>query len=215
MSNTIDRVGKRYNKLTVVEQAGFSDRREKLWKCQCDCGNYTIVKGGNLTSGAVKSCGCLRKTTKPTLKHNSSHTKLYRKWASIKRRCYTQSSKDYANYGGRGIKMCDEWKNSFECFRDWALNNGYSDELTIERIDFNKDYCPDNCTWIPFNKQQENRRYCRYITYKGETRTLTDWCKRLGLSYKQVHNRMNKLGWSFEKSISEPTNIEKRNKRYG
>lgn len=215
MSKLIDITGNRYNHLTVVERADNVGNGIATWKCLCDCGNYTVVRGSNLKSGAVKSCGCLMHTTKPTLTHNMSHTVLYRKWASIKRRCYTPSVRDYKNYGERGIKMCDDWKNSFEAFMLWSIQSGYSDGLTIERKDMNGDYCPENCTWIPFQEQQKNRRFCRFITYKGETKTLTDWCKALNLPYKQIHNRMFKLGWSFERAVSEPVHIEKRNKKYG
>lgn len=215
MSRFINLVGNRYNHLTVIERSDNVGKGTATWKCLCDCGNYTIVRSGNLKSGAVKSCGCLLHTSKPTLKHNMSHTPLYQKWASIKRRCYTPSVKSYKDYGGRGIKMCEEWKNSFESFMQWALQSGYSDGLTIERKDNNGNYCPENCMWIPFNEQQKNRRMCQFISYKGETKTLTDWCKTFNIPYKRVHNRIHNLGWSFERAISEQTHTEKRNKKYG
>lgn len=212
MSKLIDITGNRYCKLVVLKRLENAKGGIPVWECLCDCGNVTRVRGNNLKSGAVKSCGCLKKEAKPTLRHNMSKTRLYREWASIKRRCYTKSDKGYKNYGLRGIKMCDDWKNSFESFMKWALENGYTDALTIERIDVNKDYCPENCAWIPFDEQQKNRRTCRYFRYKGKEKNLSEWCKELGLSYKNVHNRIYKLGWTFEKAISEPVHIEKRNK---
>lgn len=215
MSKLIDITGKRYNKLVVVKRVENAKGGVPMWECVCDCGNTTVVRGANLKSGAVKSCGCLLKTTKSTLKHDMSNTLLYKKWAGMKSRCFTPSLPSYKNYGGRGISVCDEWKNSFEAFRDWALSNGYSDNLTIERIDPNGDYCPENCTWITLSEQARNRRSNYSFEYNGETRNLADWCRLLGIPYGVVHNRINKLKWSFERAISEPVHIEKRNKSNG
>ena len=213
MSKLIDLTGKRYGNLVVMERLENESGGITKWKCLCDCGNYTIVRGRNLKSGAVKSCGCLRKTKKPTLRHNMSKTRLYREWASIKRRCYTVTDNNYKNYGKRGIGMCDEWKNSFESFMEWALQNGYSDDLTIERINVNGDYCPENCLFIPHNQQASNRRSSYSITYENKTQNLTEWCKELNLPYMLIHNRIYKLGWTFEKAISEPVHVEKCNKK--
>ena len=215
MSKLIDITGERFNNLVVVKRVENAKGGVAMWECICDCGNTTIVRGSNLKNGSVKSCGCRRKTAKPALTHDMSKTRLYREWASIKRRCYAKSLPSYKNYGGRGIEVCDEWKNSFEVFRDWALTNGYSDDLTIERIDTNGNYCPENCTWIPFNQQQGNRRTCYSFEHNGETKNLADWCRNLDLSYGVVHNRIYKLKWSFERAISEPVHIEKRNKTNG
>ena len=212
MSKLIDITGNRYNHLVVLEKARV-ENGVAIWKCLCDCGNITYVRGQNLKSGAVKSCGCLRKAAKPTLKHNMSNTRLYRIWAAMKCRCYTPSHHSYNNYGGRGIKVFDLWKNSSDVFIDWAINNGYTDDMTIERIDVDGDYCPENCTWIPANKQQSNRTSCQYFTHNNETKNLTDWCSTLNLPYKQVHNRIYKLHWSFERAISEPVHVDKRNKK--
>lgn len=214
MSKFIDISGKRYNDLTVIERMKNANGGVVVWKCLCDCGNTTIVRGSNLKNGSVKSCGCrIYKSHNTT--HNMSKTRIYREWASIKSRCYNKNLKSYKDYGGRGIKVCDDWIKSFESFRDWAYKNGYSDELTIERKDLNGDYCPSNCMWIPFNEQQQNRRICYSFEHNGKTQNLTSWCNELGLPYKNIHNRIHKLGWSFERAISEPIHIEKRNKNYG
>jgi hypothetical protein len=109
--------------------------------------------------------------------------------------------------------MCDEWLNSFETFAEWALSSGYRDDLTIERIDNDKDYSPDNCKWISLGEQANNRRSNITITYKGETRNLSEWCKLYGKDYRFVHNRMRKLGWGFERAILEPVHTEKRNRK--
>ena len=214
MSRIIDITGNRYGNLVVVKRAESSKRGVAMWECMCDCGNKTVVSGSNLRNGLVKSCGCLRKIPKTTT-HNMSHTKLYRKWAAIKRRCTNPHDKSYKDYGMRNIKMCDEWKNSFEAFMKWALANGYSDALTIERKDVNGDYCPENCTWIPWNEQQGNRRFCRYFEYNGKIKNLAEWCRDLDKPYKTIYNRIFKLGWSFEKAISEEVHAEKRNNLNG
>jgi len=210
MSAFIDKTGKKYGKLTVIRRAENAPGGIARWECLCECGKTTIVRGGNLSCGAVKSCGCLTggKTT-----HNMSKTRLYREWASIKGRCYYKSQVGYKSYGARGIKMCDEWLNSFETFAEWALSNGYKDDLTIERIDNEKDYSPDNCKWISLGEQANNRRSNIAITYKGETRNLSEWCKIYGKDYRFVHNRMRKLGWDFERAILEPVHVEKRNRK--
>ena len=213
----IDLTGQKFNKLTVLERdwsyptgAGKS----VYWKCLCDCGNITIVRGSNLKNGSVKSCGCrIYKSHNAT--HNMSKTRIYREWASIKNRCYNKNNKSFKDYGGRGIKVCNEWLNSFETFKEWAYSNGYEDNLTIERKDVDGDYCPSNCTWIPFNEQQRNRKICYSFEYHGRKQDLSSWCKELNLPYKNIHNRIYKLGWSFDRAISEPVHIEKRNNKNG
>lgn len=211
MSKLIDITGNRYGRLVVLEKAKTEKNGVAIWKCLCDCGNITYVRGSNLKWGAVKSCGCLRKLSR-TATHKMSKTRLYHTWASIKSRCYYAGHKSYNNYGGRGITMCDEWANSSEAFIKWALSSGYADDMTIERIDVNGNYTPENCKWIPAKDQAKNRRSCRVYTYNGKTQNLTNWCNELQLPYKNIHNRLVKLGWSFERAISEPIHIDKRNK---
>lgn len=215
MSKLIDITGKQFNDLTVVKRVENAKGGVAVWKCLCVCGNTTLVRGSNLKNGAVKSCGCRLKKNERARTHNMSKTRIYREWASVKNRCYNSHSKSYKDYGGRGITVCEEWRKSFEAFRDWAFANGYSDNLTIERIDTNGNYTPKNCKWIPRNEQQGNRRMCYSFDYKGESHNLADWCKILNLPYGTIHNRVYKLNWSFEKAICEPVHIEKRNKKYG
>lgn len=210
MSKFIDLTGKKYGKLLVVERAENAKGGIAVWRCLCDCGKTSLVRGSNLKSGAVQSCGCLKHQPAHNRTHGLSKDPLYMRWNQIKMRCLNPSCKSYGNYGGRGIKLCDEWKDSVEAFAKWAIENGYSEELTIERIDNNGDYCPENCKWIPKNEQPNNRRSCYSITYNGKTQNLTEWCKELGLNYKLIHNRMYKHGWEFERAISEPVHVEKR-----
>lgn len=110
--------------------------------------------------------------------------------------------------------MCDDWKNSFLDFKNWALSNGYNENLTIERIDNNKGYNPDNCKWATKKEQSNNRRSCILYSYNGKTQNLTQWCEELGLRYKLMHDRIKKKGWSFERAISTPCDVNKRNKKY-
>lgn len=210
MSKFIDLTGKRYNHLFVIEKDNTKDNGNTYWKCKCDCGNFTSVSGKNLKANAVKSCGCLRKTA-PNKTHGLSNTREYRKWVNIKKRCYDPSYAAYKNYGGRGIKMCDQWHNSFEAFYKWIKEHRTSDDQSIDRIDNNGDYSPDNCRMTDAKVQANNRRMCHYYSHDGKTQTLMQWCEELGLDYKRTHNRIFKLGWDFEKAISVPVDINKRN----
>lgn len=214
MTAFIDIKGNKYGKLTVIRRAENAPKGIARWECKCDCGNVVTVRGNNLKSGEVKSCGCLiGANNKERATHKMSKTRLYRTWAAIKARCYYKSQPAYKSYGARGIKMCDEWLNSFEAFAEWALSNGYKDDLTIERIDNDKGYAPDNCKWISLGEQANNRRSNIKITYQGETRNLFQWCRKFGKDYYSVHNRMYKLGWDFERAIFEPVHVEKRNRK--
>jgi hypothetical protein len=134
--------------------------------------------------------------------HNESKTRLYRTWKGIRGRCNNQNSKDYKHYGGRGIGLCAEWQE-FEAFRDWALSNGYSDDLSIDRIDNDKGYSPDNCRWATQTEQTNNKSNNLHIEYRGETKTLAEWCRCLNLKYNIIHSRLN-LGWTFGRAITEP-----------
>ena len=128
--------------------------------------------------------------------HKKANTHLYQKYLGIKRRCYNQREKNYLYYGARGIKMCDEWLNDFQKFYDCAISNGYKKNLTIDRIDSNGDYSPDNCRWVDNYVQANNKRNSYFITYKGETKTLAQWVKDLEIPYKTLWKRL-KEGWEI------------------
>ena len=167
MGKVIDIVGHRFGRLTVIEQVGFTKpnkygNRYAIWKCKCDCGNY-VERSTDIIKKGKSSCGCknkeiLKKMSDRNVTHNMTHSRLYRIYKGMIGRCYYPCSQRYNAYGGRGIKVCDEWKNDRAKFFDWALSNGYSDDLTIERIDVNGDYCPQNCCWIPKREQYKNKQ---------------------------------------------------------
>ena len=201
------KTGDRYGRLTIVSEAPKSERQYK-WKreflCKCDCGNYRRVRLENLVSGHTKSCGCyIRDFNKDNkIKHGHYGSRLYKIWQGIKKRCLQRNSKDYRDYGGRGIKICDEWME-FEPFYEWAINNGYQQDLTIERIDVNGNYEPSNCTWIPKKEQGRNTRRTKIICYKGEQKTLREWAVCLGLTYNVLQLRLSR-GWSIEEAFTIP-----------
>lgn len=207
-------IGKKYGRLTIV---GFEKKPAKMrgwnWIVECDCGVKKAVSPSDVKSGKVKSCGCLlRETTSKRMKkfeHSIYDNKrLYGIYNGIKKRCYNQAEQRYKDYGGRGIQMCEEWldfKKGFDNFVKWSLENGYSEELTIDRINVNGDYCPNNCRWITRSEQNGNTRNTRWVEYKGEHIQLFKLCEQLGVSYDTVHDRIYDKGWSVEKALETPS----------
>ena len=191
-----DLTGQKFNHLTPVK---IVQHNPVYWLCRCDCGNFTTVLSSNITGGKVKSCGCIHHRGNP--KHGHCHTRQYRIYAKIKRRCFVENDPAYKDYGGRGITMCDEWRESFEAFYEWSVNNGYSDDRTIDRIDNDGNYCPENCRWADKNTQANNTRANRYITIGDKTHTLSEWSKICGVPYKRVWVRI-KSGWSVIDALS-------------
>jgi hypothetical protein len=167
---TIDETGNRYGRLTVVCRAGSTKRHMARWLCQCDCGGVSIVRGADLRNGNTKSCGCLEQETRvrngyqrmrPT--HGMSSSRLYGVWESMKTRCTNPTYPHYKDYGGRGIAVCNEWSSDFQTFATWALSNGYDEsapkgKCTLDRIDPDGNYCPENCRFADTEVQQNNRR---------------------------------------------------------
>lgn len=205
MPKALNLEGKQFGRWTVIEKAGHSRHKKVLWRCRCSCGNERFVGTGELMSGGTKSCGCLknelvraRMTT-----HGKINTRLYSIWGGMKSRCHNKNGPGYYDYGGRGITVCKEWEN-FDQFYEWAMKNGYRDDLTIDRIDVNGNYEPDNCRWITNAEQQRNKRDNHYITYNGETNVLRDWSKILGINESTLSHRINSYGWSVERAFTTP-----------
>lgn len=212
-------IGKRYGKLKVVSFEKFvisnAGIKTSLWKCKCDCGNEIYVKRNYLTNGDVKSCGCLKTELliKRSSKHGKCRTKLYYVFCAMKQRCYNPKSKSYSSYGGRGITICDEWLSDFNTFYAWAVESGYKNTLTIERLNVNGNYEPNNCTWIPMSDQSKNRRVNRVYSYNGKEKNISEWAKELGINRYTLSGRIDKLGYSFEEAIRKDKNSNKRYKK--
>lgn len=185
MSKVIDLVGKRFGMLTVTSRSKNNKSGKTTWNCKCDCGKDITTLADSLHSGKTRSCGCYRKIT---CKQNSRHThrmtgtRLWIIWGCMKSRCYYAKNIAYSSYGGRGIKICEEWKKNFISFHDWAVNNGYSDNLTIDRIDNNGNYEPSNCKWSTFEEQENNKSNTIYMTVNGETLPVCEWARKSGIS---------------------------------
>lgn len=197
-------IGKKFGKLTVLSECKKRANNGKIrYKCECNCGNITNVIGENLRRGITKSCGCLLKeiVSKRSTTHGKRDTRIYSIWCHMKARCYNINEPRYKDYGWRGIKICDEWLTDFMVFFDWAMSHGYNDTLTIDRIDVNGNYEPNNCRWITLKQQQENKRNSLKFTYKGETHCLREWCNILNINYKTVHKRIHVHKWDIEKAL--------------
>lgn len=183
-------IGQKFGKLKVILE--LEERAKgggKQYLCQCDCGNTTIVRSDHLKSGHTTSCGCNKIMI---TSHRKSQSNLYRRWDKIKQRCYNKNNHAYKHYGGRGIVMCDEWRDDFMAFYDWAINNGYYKNLTIDRIDVNGNYEPNNCRWVDYTTQNNNRSNTIYITCNGKTQSVMQWCRELNLNPSTVYYRVKR-----------------------
>lgn len=203
-----DLTGKKFGKLTVLEYSfkPYYGKSALYFLCQCECGNQRLVRGSApLTNGYVLTCGECNK-------HHKTGTRLHNVWRHMKRRCLSKNDKLYKYYGARGITICQEWLDNFMNFYNWAMANGYSDELTIDRIDVNGNYEPSNCRWVTMKVQANNTRRNRYVTYKGETHTLSEWCDILGLDKGLIRNRVYRYKWSIEKAFTTPKLFSKKEK---
>lgn len=205
MGKVIDLTGKRFGKLTVIKKHNQDKWGGWNWLCRCDCGNETVVSGGHLRGLKTKSCGCSRKETK-NFTHKMTGSRLYNVWQAMKSRCYYEKSEMFKHYGGRGITVCDEWKNSFISFYDWSIKNGYDEnaergQCTIDRIDVNGNYEPNNCRWATIKQQANNTRRNHLIKYNGKTQTVSQWANELGVEPDSIFSRLQK-GFTEEEALS-------------
>ena len=203
MSKKIDMIGKRFGKLLVIDTAESNSSGQARWVCKCDCGNTITTTGYSLRGGHTSSCGCTRNEKIANLRktHGESNTRLFKIWMGIKHRCTRESASDYSLYGGRGISICEEWLNNYEVFRDWAIANGYSENLSLDRIDPNGNYEPSNCRWANVYTQAENRRNAHIVEYHGDTGALDPMCRKLNINSKTVRTRMSHFNISFTEAV--------------
>lgn len=207
MGQIKDLVGQRFGRLTVVEFAGVRGRNS-YWKCVCDCGETIVTKSSYLTSGDTKSCGCLKleRISNLTAKHNMSKTKIFGVWATMLRRCFTPTNKKFSDYGGRGIKVCDEWRDNFKAFYEYVSNlEHYGEEgYSLDRINNDGDYEPGNVRWATLKEQGRNKRNNVFVEYDGEKMTLKEAADRSGLKYSTLYRRYCQ-GWN-EQSLFASVN---------
>lgn len=193
------------SRLKVIEQVDDyippHGRPQARLKCICMCGNEVVDFASRIKNGTKLSCGCI--------KEKRSGTRLYRIWKGMKSRCYNQNADHYDRYGGRGIVVCEEWKNDFVSFKLWAMYNGYQDDLTIDRIDNDGNYEPSNCRWVTMEQQGNNRKGNYIIEYNGESHTLSEWSKKTGIKVITLWDRINLLGWPIELALTTKNANEK------
>lgn len=207
-----NRVGLRYGRLVVI---AFHSRvpGSVKWICRCDCGKETVVYGCNLTSSHTTSCGCraLEVSTERFYKHGLSGTRQHKVWSMMLERCENQNNQDYKDYGGRGIKVCPAW-HSFETW--WMdMKDGYSDNLTIDRIDTNGNYEPGNCRWATVKEQANNRRHNHRVTHNGKTQTLAEWAADAGIQQRTLSKRLH-CGWTTKDALTiQPWTVRKYGKQ--
>lgn len=201
MPKLIDLCGQKFNKLLIVERRGSDKLGHPLWLCKCDCGNYKICRGDKVKTGKIKSCGCNNQQQD----HGLCHTRLYHIFVGMKDRCYNKHNSRYKNYGNRGIKICDEWLTDFVKFYSWAMENGYREGLTIERVDVNGNYEPNNCSWITIEEQQKNKTNSIILDYNGKSLCISEWAKILNIPASKLYRQYHK-GLPVEQILKEVDN---------
>lgn len=217
MGKVVDITGNRYGRLTVIEFVDIEHRMAR-WRCKCDCGNEVVTYGNHLRMGQTRSCGCLAaeyRKDKPeavrlakiaNTKHGGTHDRLFKIWTSMRSRCRDKNHPAYKWYGGKGVTVCDEWQD-YQTFKKWAYENGYDEkarmhDCSIDRIDPNGNYCPENCRWADIQTQAENKTAIRLYEFNGERHTVSEWARRYGIKKSTLSWRLVKLGWPIEKALT-------------
>lgn len=213
-----DITGLVYGKLSVLEFSHKNMHGRYQWRCLCECGNITVVDKTKLVNGKTKSCGCMAISLlkERTTSHGMSNTPLHVKWKAIKARCYNVNNISYHNYGGRGITICDEWKDNFESFYAWAIANKWEKGLTIDRIDTNGDYCPENCRLIPQYQQGWNKRNTLRVMFNGALTCLGEAVNVSGtkIGYCRLRHWILSRGVSFEEAVEICESMDRERDRY-
>lgn len=216
--------GDKYGRLTILEEVeptiNIKGQKIRRFLCQCECGNKKIVSFYNLLKGNTRSCGCLKKESEQrfglTRKYpkEAVSSRLYRIWFSMKQRCYDSKSSNFYLYGGRGISVCAEWKNDYISFYNWAVTNGYSDSLSIDRINNNGNYEPSNCRWATRREQANNTRRNTILTLGNESHTASEWSRITNIGLSTILQRKNVYKWSDERTLTtNPKDYRNKNKK--
>lgn len=201
MAEFVELSGKRFGRLTVIGKSSEQKATHHIfWECLCDCGETKFVRVDHLNGGFIKSCGCLKKEV--NFRHGYVGTPIYKHWLSMLQRCTNPKHVSWPNYGGRGITVCPEWSIFENFLRDMP---GFEPGKSLERIDVNKGYSKDNCTWIDLKLQRLNTRRSIKITINGETKVLSEWCEIFNVSYRVAYHRFKK-GFSLEEVFNQPMN---------
>lgn len=214
MAKVKDLIGQKFGRLTVIGKADYyispKGQQQMQWLCECVCGKKLVVRATNLKSGNSKSCGCwnieqIKKSENknkkyPQLIYNKTTKRLLNIYRNMIRRCYDKNNERYNDWGGRGIKVCEEWLNNFISFYNWAINNGYQDNLTIDRINNNGNYEPLNCRWATYREQARNSSKNHLITYNNKTYCIEEWSEITGLTPQAILSRLRRK-WSIEKTL--------------
>lgn len=205
--------GMEFGRLTIIDH--FKKNGRTYWHCICSCGNKCDVSQNNLVCGKAKSCGCLNRelASARATKHGLSKTRIHRIWSGLFSRCENENFSEYHNYGARGIKVCDEWQrpDGFMNFYNWSMDNGYVDNLSLDRVDTNGDYCPENCRWATPKEQSNNTRRNVLLTYNGVTMNITQWEDSLGLRHGLIGSR-KRSGWTDEECLTIPVGQKRKTK---
>ncbi len=203
-NSRIDMKGKKFNRL-FIDKYSHTKGKVAYWNVKCDCGNTLVVAGGHIRNGHTKSCGCLRRELARLTTHGMSNAKLYGVWAAIKRRCNVGTDPHHITYTKKGITVCKEWQDA-NVFIQWALANGYKEGLTIERINNNGHYSPDNCKWATHKENCNNRDNTHHVTFHGNTQTLSEWAYDTEIKHSTLYARIFERGWTAEEALMIPAN---------
>jgi hypothetical protein len=205
MPKLIDLTGQQFGRLIVIKKVK-SNSKETTWECKCECGNTIITKGIYLRTGDTKSCGCLakEKLIQRNYKHGKRYTRLYNIWRDMIRRCENETRYAHEYYHDKGITVYTEWRKNFNSFFEWSVNNGYSDDLTIDRINTNGNYEPDNCRWVTMKVQGNNKSNNHLISFNNETHTLSEWGNITGIKPLTIRARIMNYHWSIKDALFTP-----------
>ena len=206
MPNLIDLTGLKFGRLTVVCRVKSAKPKAIMWRCKCECGKECTVNGLYLREGGTRSCGCLAKdvVTARNYRHGMSHSRLNNIWRDMIRRCDSPNRYAHEYYHDKGVTICDEWRHNFKSFYEWAIDNGYSDKLTIDRIDVNGNYEPGNCRWVTMKKQCNNKTNNVKITFDDRTHTISEWAEITGIKSSTIRARIINYKWDVSKALTTP-----------